>query len=112
MNAKHLPADQGSLGCGDATRGEARKPQWRRAAPTRPEGQQGGRGAIRERADAQALQLQPVLEEELRAEGITTLAGFVEAFNEGMQTPRGGQWHASSVRNLLARIGETDLSKD
>jgi hypothetical protein len=60
--------------------------------------------AIRERADAQALQLQPVLED-LRAEGIETLAGIAAALNErGMQTPRGGQWHASSVRNLRARI--------
>lgn len=72
----------------------------------RPEGQQGGRGGLSVSAPTrQALQLQPVLEE-LRAEGITTLAGFAEAYNErGMQTPR--QWHTSSVRNLLARIGVT-----
>ena len=60
--------------------------------------------AVREHADAHAVQLQPVLED-LRAEGIVTLAGIAAALNErGMQTRRGGRWHASSVRNLLARI--------
>jgi hypothetical protein len=61
--------------------------------------------AIRQRADNHAEQLRPVLED-LRGEGISTLAGIAAALNErGMQTPWGGAWYASSVRNLLARVG-------
>lgn len=41
----------------------------------------------------------------LRADGITTLNGIAAALNsEGIETPRGGKWHASSVRNLVARL--------
>jgi DNA invertase Pin-like site-specific DNA recombinase len=84
------------------------------AAPLRRAGK-GNRAAlatIQERADAHALQLQPVLED-LRAEGIETLAGIAAALNErSMRTPRDGQWHVSSVRNLLARIGEKGLPKE
>lgn len=40
----------------------------------------------------------------IRASGITTLAGIAEVLNtRGVRTPRGGQWWAASVRNLLAR---------
>ena len=76
------------------------------AAPLRRarKGNKAALAALQERADAHALQLQPVVED-LRAEGIETLAGIAAALNErGMRTPRGGSWHASSVRNLLARI--------
>lgn len=41
---------------------------------------------------------------ELYAE-IGTYAGVAKALNdEGAITPRGGRWHASSVKNLLARV--------
>lgn len=61
---------------------------------------------IRQRADTHAEQLRPVLED-LAKERITTLTGIATALNDrGMQTPRGGTWHASSVRNLLARVAE------
>jgi DNA invertase Pin-like site-specific DNA recombinase len=60
--------------------------------------------ALRMKADRHARELRPVVDE-LRGEGITTLVGIAAALNErGMQTPRGARWHASSVRNLLARI--------
>jgi DNA invertase Pin-like site-specific DNA recombinase len=60
--------------------------------------------ALRMQADRHARELRPVVDE-LRDEGITTLVGIAAALNErGMQTPRGARWHASSVRNLLARI--------
>ena len=43
--------------------------------------------------------------EALRAEGRTTLRPLAEALNDrGMLTRRGGQWHVSSVRNLLRRV--------
>ena len=51
-----------------------------------------------------AEQLRPVIEE-LRGRGMTSLSGLAAALNEGgMVTARGGRWHASSVRNLLARL--------
>ena len=43
--------------------------------------------------------------DDLRGRGITSLGAIAEALNgSGMVTARGGKWHASSVRNLLARL--------
>ncbi len=56
------------------------------------------------RADEHARNLAPVLAD-LRREGIASLGGIAAALTErGMLTPRGGQWHKASVRNLLARL--------
>lgn len=64
----------------------------------------GVRAAIR-KADEHALRLKPIVAR-LRAEGHTSLDKLAAAMNgEGILTPRGGRWHASSVRNLLARVG-------
>lgn len=69
-------------------------------------GNRAALAAIKARADEHAARLRPIVED-LQAEGIVTLAGIAGALNErGMQTARGGAWHASSVRNLIARIGE------
>ena len=47
----------------------------------------------------------PGLLEALAGEGVTTLAGIAAALNaREMRTPRGGQWHKTSVANLLARL--------
>ena len=47
--------------------------------------------------------LLPIVEA-IRVGGITTLAGIAQVLNNrGIDTPRGGQWYPSSVRNLLAR---------
>ena len=60
--------------------------------------------AIQSAASTHAANLRPVIEE-LRHEGITSLERIAGALNDrGMQTPRGGKWYASSVRNLLARM--------
>lgn len=60
--------------------------------------------AIRANADSHAVNLKPVLDS-LAAEGVTSLGRVAAALNErGMLTPRGGQWHKTSVRNLLARL--------
>lgn len=51
-----------------------------------------------------AEHLRPVIDD-LRASCITSLGAIAVALNEGgMATARGGKWHASSVRNLLARL--------
>lgn len=60
--------------------------------------------AVSAAADHHATRLRPVVAR-LQNAGVVSLAGIAAALNdEGMLTPRGGRWHASSVRNLLARI--------
>lgn len=60
---------------------------------------------IKAKATRHAENLRPVIEA-LRADGLGTLGAMAEALNErGMLTPRGGSWHRSSVRNLVARLG-------
>jgi DNA invertase Pin-like site-specific DNA recombinase len=79
-------------------------PNGARALSRARKGNKAAVAAIRSKADSHAANLQPVVEE-LRKEGIESLAGIAAALNErGMETPRGGRWHSSSVRNLLARL--------
>jgi DNA invertase Pin-like site-specific DNA recombinase len=60
--------------------------------------------AIRHAADSHARNLKPVLDA-LASEGVVSLGAVAAALNErGMLTPRGGQWHKSSVRNLFQRL--------
>ncbi len=60
--------------------------------------------AIKGAADDFARDLLPVIER-LRSEGSTSLNAIADGLNSGgFQTPRGGQWYATSVRNLLARV--------
>jgi hypothetical protein len=43
---------------------------------------------------------------QLQADGVTSLRGIADALNANeIETPRGGAWGPSSVRNLLARQG-------
>ena len=59
--------------------------------------------AIKHPADRHAANVLPVIAEVRRA-GATTLRDIAEALNaRGVSTPRGGQWYAASVRNVLAR---------
>ncbi len=63
-----------------------------------------GVAAFQRNADEHAARLRPVVER-MRGEGHTSLERLARELNdEGMMTPRGGRWHASSVRNLLARL--------
>lgn len=60
---------------------------------------------IRAKADRHAENLKPVVEA-LRGDGLVSLGALAMALYErGMLTPRGGRWHRSSVRNLVARLG-------
>jgi len=69
--------------------------------------QKGNEASLRvitDNADRHALNLRPVLDA-LSEEGITSLGQIADALNErDMITPRGGRWHKSSVRNLIARL--------
>jgi DNA invertase Pin-like site-specific DNA recombinase len=59
--------------------------------------------AHRASADRFAANVLPVVEA-IRASGVTTYEAVAEALNaRGIATARGGRWHATTVRNLLAR---------
>ena len=54
-------------------------------------------------ADRTAGNVLPIIAE-IRKSGATTLHAIANALNaRGVPTPRGGRWHAMSVRNVLAR---------
>lgn len=56
------------------------------------------------KADQQAADLASTIAQ-LRAEGITSLPAIAQGLNDRhIKTARGGKWHPSSVRNLLARL--------
>jgi DNA invertase Pin-like site-specific DNA recombinase len=62
------------------------------------------RKAVTANADAFAADLAPVLET-IRSEGLTTLRAIAAELNKrSIRTRRGGKWHVSNVRNLLARL--------
>ena len=62
-----------------------------------------GAKSNRARADRFALNSLPVVRE-VQAAGIKTLQDIADALNRrGIKTRRGGAWHPSTVRNLLAR---------
>ena len=55
-------------------------------------------------ADSHAANVLPIIRE-IRKAGATTLREIAEALNaRGVQTARGGQWHATTVSNVLARV--------
>ena len=59
--------------------------------------------AIKAEADRVAGNVLPIIAE-IRKSGATTLRAIASALNaRGVPTPRGGRWHAMSVRNALAR---------
>lgn len=73
--------------------------------------QRAGRGngaavaALKAGANDHATNLAPIIAH-LKAEGLRSLRDLAGALNERrMLTPRGGKWHPTSVKNLLARIG-------
>ena len=72
----------------------------RRAA----KGNEAAIAAIRHCADRHAGDLLPVIEQ-LRVEGYRSLRQLASALNQRhFRAPRGGMWHATSVKNLLGRI--------
>ncbi|WP_316232848.1 recombinase family protein [Bradyrhizobium sp. SZCCHNPS2010] len=59
--------------------------------------------AVKTEADRYAANVLPVIREVQKA-GANTLRQIAEALNaRGIPTPRGGQWHAQSVANVLQR---------
>ena len=59
--------------------------------------------SLQAEADRAASNVLPIIAE-IRRSGATTLRATAEALNaRGVPTPRGGRWHAMSVRNVIAR---------
>ena len=68
-----------------------------------PEAQAKGTAANREAADAFAANVLPIVQQ-IQAAGATTFRAIAAALNDrGVRTARGGAWHDSTLRNLLAR---------
>jgi hypothetical protein len=68
-----------------------------------------GREAQVKEADTFAESILPIVRA-IQSSGARSLAAIAEALNaRGIRSPRGGQWHVSSVQNLLARIDRSRL---
>jgi DNA invertase Pin-like site-specific DNA recombinase len=66
-------------------------------------GNAAGIAAVRASADRHAAQVLPVIGA-IRDDGVTSLLGIAAELNRrGILTARGGQWYATTVRNLLER---------
>src|SRR5262245_56013732 len=64
---------------------------------------QAGRRALRAEADRFAANLLPIIRS-IQSAGPIGMVSIAKMLNErGIRTARGGQWHVSSVANLLAR---------
>lgn len=71
--------------------------------PKLPEAREVAQRAIKANADRHAANVLPIIQA-VRKSGATTLRAIAEALNaRGIATARGGQWHAKSVSNILAR---------
>jgi DNA invertase Pin-like site-specific DNA recombinase len=59
---------------------------------------------VKAQADRAAGNVNPIIAEIRKSGGVTTLRAIADALNaRGVPTPRGGIWHPTSVRNVLAR---------
>ena len=62
-----------------------------------------GRRVLETQADAFAANVLPIIDS-LRSAGVGDLRGLADALNQrGVRTARGGQWHVSNIRNVIAR---------
>ena len=75
-------------------------------SPTPEIGSAEGVKVIKEKADAYAERVAPVVRDIIRKSGADTLRDIAAALSaRGIQTPRGNtEWHPSQVSNLLKRI--------
>jgi DNA invertase Pin-like site-specific DNA recombinase len=72
-------------------------------SPELPKARKSAVATIKALADQHATNVLPVIRE-IRRTGATSLHQIADALNaRGITTPRGGQWYASSVRNVLER---------
>jgi len=75
-----------------------------------PEAAAKGAAANRAAADAFAVNVLPIIQQ-IQASGTTAMSTIADALNaRGIRTARGGAWHDTTVRNLLARDVRTRSS--
>jgi DNA invertase Pin-like site-specific DNA recombinase len=68
-----------------------------------PAAQAKGVAGIRAAADAFASNVLPVIQQ-IEASGASSYRGIADVLNaRGVRTARGGEWHATTVRNLMLR---------
>ena len=76
------------------------------ALPNKAEGAARGLQVRRANADRIAADLLPIIEG-IRARGVTSASSIARELNaQGVGSPRGGTWQASSVQRLLARLDQ------
>ena len=87
---------------------KAAETDWKPGNPTNlSEAGALGSAANKRAADAFAANTLPVIRQ-LQASGVTSSKELADALNaRGIRTARGGQWHASTVLNVLKRAVET-----
>ncbi|MGB8841386.1 MAG: recombinase family protein [Aliidongia sp.] len=67
------------------------------------EARAAGIATVKAKADQFAANVLPLVET-IRSSGVTTLPAIADALNaRGIRTARGGQWYATTVKNLLGR---------
>jgi DNA invertase Pin-like site-specific DNA recombinase len=73
--------------------------------PKLSEAREIAHASIKANADRNAANVLPIIKA-IKKSGATTLRDIAAALNaRGVQTPRGGQWHATSVKNVIEREG-------
>ena len=71
--------------------------------PKIDEARQKAAAEIVDHADQRAANVIPIMRQ-IQRSGATSLRQIAEALNaRGISAPRGGQWHATSIRNVMAR---------
>jgi hypothetical protein len=61
---------------------------------------------IKEEAAQRAMDLQGIIEG-IKRSGITTVRAITDELNrQGINAPRGGEWHLTAVARLLSRFSE------
>ncbi len=77
-------------------------------SPVPQKGAPIGAAATKAKADQFAANVLPVIES-IRAAGVTSLRGIAEALDaRGIETARGGEWAAATVRNVIMRGADAE----
>ncbi|BAE53318.1 recombinase family protein [Paramagnetospirillum magneticum] len=86
---------------------QAAKARGKALGGRRTEGQYEASSATRmAAADLLAANVRPIISS-IQASGVTSYAAIADVLNtRGIKTARGGQWHASSVRNVVLRSAQ------
>lgn len=72
------------------------------------EAQAAGRDVVRAKADQFALSMKDILKEQISlGKNFVEIASHLNKY--GVKTSRGGDWHVSTVSNLVARLGRNNM---